>query len=55
MQGTVIDAINKQPIHNKQEFNAIIGKLKSGSDLVFEVIDPRDPKAGGTLVGGTLP
>jgi serine protease Do len=51
----VITAVNKQPIHNKQEYNAIIGKLKSGADLVFEVVDPRDPKSGGTLVGGTLP
>jgi len=55
MQGLVITAVNKQPIHNKQEYNAIIGKLKSGADLVFEVVDPRDPKSGGTLVGGTLP
>jgi serine protease Do len=53
--GLVISAINRQPIHNKQEFNAIISKLKSGSDLVFEVVDPRDPKSGGSLVGGTLP
>ncbi len=54
-QGQVIIAINKQPIHNKQEYNAIIGKLKSGADLVFEIVDPRDPKSGGTLLGGTLP
>ncbi len=55
LQGQVVSAINKKPIHNKQEFNAIIGSLKSGSDVVFELIDPRDPKSGASLVGGTLP
>jgi serine protease Do len=55
LQGGVIDSINRQPIHNKQEFNAALAKLKSGSDVVFEVLDPRDPKSGGTLLGGTLP
>ena len=54
-QGQVIVAINKKPIHSKQEYNAIVGGLKSGSDLVFEVVDPRDAKNGGTLLGGTLP
>jgi serine protease Do len=55
LQGGVIDSVNREPIHNKQEFNAAIAKLKSGSDVVFEVLDPRDPKSGGTLLGGTLP
>ncbi len=54
-QGMVISAINRKPIHNKQEYNAAVGALRSGSDVVFELVDPRDPKSGGTLLGGTLP
>jgi serine protease Do len=53
--GLVITAVNRKPIHNKREYDAIIAGLKSGSDLVFEIVDPRQPKAGGDLVGGTLP
>jgi hypothetical protein len=29
--------------------------LKSGSDVVFNVVDPQHPRDGGTLLGGTLP
>jgi serine protease Do len=55
LEGYVITSVNKQPIHNKAEYNAIISGLKPGSDIVFNVIDPQHPKDGGTLLGGTLP
>ncbi len=55
-QGFVISAINKQPINNKQDFNDIVSKLKSGQDVVFQIVDPRNANGGnGSLVGGTLP
>jgi serine protease Do len=55
MEGTVITTVNKQPVHNKAEYNTIISGLKSGSDVVFNIVDPQHPKDGGTLLGGTLP
>lgn len=54
-EGSLITSVNKQPIHNKAEYNAIISGLKSGSDVVFNIVDPQHPKEGGTLLGGTLP
>lgn len=55
LEGFVITSVNKQPIRNKAEYNAIVSGLKSGTDVVFNVIDPQHPKDGGTLLGGTLP
>jgi serine protease Do len=55
MEGQVISSVNKQPVHNKAEYNAIISGLKSGQDVVFNIVDPQHPNAGGFLVGGTLP
>ena len=55
LEGGVITSVNKQPVHNKSDYNAIISGLKSGSDVVFNVVDPQHPKDGGTLLGGTLP
>ena len=55
LEGAIITSVNKQPVHNKSEYNSIISGLKSGSDVVFNVVDPQHPKDGGTLLGGTLP
>jgi serine protease Do len=52
--GLVITRINKQPTANKEQFDAVVGKLKSGDDVVFEVVDPRHPDEGINYVGGTL-
>jgi len=52
--GLVITRINKQPTGTKDQFDAIVGKLKSGDDVVFEVIDPRHPDSGVNYLGGTL-
>jgi serine protease Do len=52
--GLVISRINKQPTGTKEQFDAVVGKLKNGDDVVFEVIDPRHPENGINYLGGTL-
>jgi serine protease Do len=52
--GLVITRINKQPTGTKDQFDAIVSKLKTGDDVVFEVIDPRHPDNGINYLGGTL-
>lgn len=52
--GLVIIRINKQPTGTKAEFDAVVSKLKSGDDVVFEVMDPRRPNDGINYIGGTL-
>lgn len=52
--GYVITRINKQSTGNKEQYDAIVNKLKTGDDVVFEVMDPRHPEAGINYIGGTL-
>jgi serine protease Do len=52
--GLVIIRINKQATGNRDQFNAVVSKVKVGDDVVFEVIDPRRPNDGINYVGGTL-
>jgi serine protease Do len=52
--GLVILRINKQATGTKEQFDAVVGKLKTGDDVVFEVVDPRHPDAGINYLGGTL-
>jgi len=52
--GLVIVRINKQPTGTKEQFDAVVSKLKTGDDVVFEVIDPRHPDSGLNYLGGTL-
>jgi len=52
--GVVITHVNKQPTANKEQFDAVVSKLKTGDDVVFEEIDPRHPEQGINYVGGTL-
>ena len=54
-QGMVIISANRQKVTNVQEFRAAISGLKSGQDVVFELIDPRSPKSGSVFRAGTLP
>jgi serine protease Do len=54
-EGGVITRVNKQPVNNRQNFDAVVSKLKSGEDVVFEVIDPKNPSAGINYIAGTLP
>jgi len=52
--GLVIIRVNKQPTGSKEQFNAVVSKLKTGDDVVFEIVDPRHPDDGINLIGGTL-
>jgi serine protease Do len=52
--GLVIVRLNKLPTGTKEQFNAAASKLKTGDDVVFEIVDPRRPDDGINLVGGTL-
>ena len=52
--GLVITRVNRHPTGTKDEFNAVVSKLKTGDDVVFEVLDPKHPNNGINYVGGTL-
>jgi serine protease Do len=52
--GMVITRINKQPTGTREQYNAVVSKLKIGDDIVFEVMDPRRPGDGINIMGGTL-
>ncbi len=52
--GLVITKVNRQPTANKEQFDAVVGKLKTGDDVVFEILDPRHPEQGINYIGGTL-
>ncbi len=52
--GLIITHVNKQPTANRDQFEAIVSKLKTGDDVVFEIVDPKHPEEGINVVGGTL-
>ena len=52
--GLVIIRINRQPTGTKEQYDAVVGKLKAGDDVVFEVVDPKRPGNGISYLGGTL-
>jgi serine protease Do len=52
--GLVIIRINKQATATKEQFDEVVGKLKPGDDVVFEILDPRRPNDGINYIGGTL-
>ena len=52
--GLVITRINKQPTGTKEQFDAVVNKLKVGDDVVFEIMDPRHAGEGINYLGGTL-
>ena len=52
--GLVIVRINKKPTGTKDQFDAVVKGLKTGDDVVFEVMDPRHPENGINYIGGTL-
>jgi serine protease Do len=52
--GLVITHINKQPTATKEQYDAIVSKLKTGDDVVFEIVDPKHIGEGINYVGGTL-
>jgi serine protease Do len=52
--GLVIVRVNKQPTETKDQFDAVVTKLKTGDDVVFEIMNPRRPNDGINYIGGTL-
>lgn len=52
--GLVITRINKQATGTKEQFDSVVSKLKTGDDVVFEILDPRRPNDGINYIGGTL-
>ena len=52
--GLVITHVNRQPTPTKDQFDAVVSKLKSGDDVVFEVVDPNHPDQGINFIAGTL-
>jgi len=52
--GLVIIRINKRSTGTKEQFDAIVKGLKTGNDVVFEVMDPRHPENGINYLGGTM-
>jgi serine protease Do len=52
--GLVIIRINKHSTGTKDEYDAVVNSIKTGDDVVFEVMDPRHPETGINYVGGTL-
>jgi serine protease Do len=53
--GLVITEINRQPVTGMDQFQSLVSGLKPGQDVGFRVVDSRNPTAGGTYLGGTLP
>ena len=53
--GFVITEINRQPVTGLDQFQSLVSALKSGQDVGLRVVDSRNPSAGGTYLGGTLP
>ncbi len=53
--GLVITEINRQPVTSVEQFQSLVSALKPGQDVGFRVVDSRNPTAGGTYLGGTLP
>jgi serine protease Do len=53
--GLVITEINRQTVTGVDQFQSLVSGLKSGQDVGFRVVDSRNPTAGGTYLGGTLP
>ena len=53
--GLVITRINKLPTTTREQFDKVVEGLKSGQDVVFEVMDPKHPNSGINFPGGTLP
>jgi serine protease Do len=52
--GLVITHLNRQPTTSREQFNAAASKLKTGNDVVLEVIDPNNLDNGVNYVAGTL-
>jgi serine protease Do len=52
--GLVVTHVNRQPTGDKNQFDAVVSRIKTGDDVVFEVVDPNHPESGINYIGGTL-
>jgi serine protease Do len=52
--GLVITRINRISTASKDQYDTVVGKIKVGDDVVFEVVDPRNLQNGTSYLGGTL-
>ena len=52
--GLVIIRINKRATGTKDQYDSVVKSLKTGDDVVFEIMDPKHPELGINYVGGTL-
>jgi serine protease Do len=52
-RGALIVEINRQPVTDEASYRAIVGRIKTGDDVVFVVKDTQS-KRGNSFVGGTL-
>ena len=52
--GLVIESINRKPIRNTADFDAVVSTLRSGEDVVLQVAAPNRPGEA-ALTGGVLP
>jgi serine protease Do len=52
--GLVIIRINKHSTGTKDQYDSVVNGIKTGDDVVFEVMDPRHPESGINYIGGTL-
>ena len=52
--GVIIEGINRKPVNDQAQFNAMVAGLRSGDDVVLQIAYPN---SGGqsTLTGGVLP
>jgi serine protease Do len=52
--GVIIEGINRKPVNDRSQFNAIVAGLRPGEDVVLQIVYPN---SGGqsTLTGGVLP
>jgi serine protease Do len=53
-QGMLIVSVNRRQVRSAAEFRSIVAGLKTGDDVVFELVDPQQPRRGSSYVGGTL-
>ena len=54
-QSAVITSVNKHAVNNVQDFQKVVAGLRSGDDVVLEIVDPQHPGRGNMYLGGTLP
>jgi serine protease Do len=51
--GLVIEGINRKPVENKSDFDAVVSSLHAGDDVVLQIASPNSPKQS-ALTGGVL-